>query len=104
MIVHHVFLVSTSSASSVSIFFGFLIQQLAVNAPRQITPNKFHVRYGPNGHVRGTSSSTPANSLHRNPATKGAKALAKEANPCATPFKLPKVFFDGAEFVIYVNA
>jgi hypothetical protein len=90
-----------SSASSVSIFFGFRIQMLPAKAIIHNIPNTFHVRNGPNGQFRGgDSSSLPANSLHRNPEMKGAKAREKAANPWERPFKAPSVSFDGALFVI----
>jgi len=85
------------------LLFGFVSHKLDINAIRHIIPNTFHVRYGPKGQFDTPSSSTPANSLHRNPATNGAKALANDANPCANPFKTPNVPFDGAELVTYVN-
>jgi len=71
-----------SSASSVFIFFGFCIQMLPTKAIIHNIPNTFQVRKGPTGQFRGgESSSLSANSLHRNPEMKGAKAREKAANP-----------------------
>src|SRR2546421_11342158 len=64
-------------------------------------PKTFTVKRGPKGHPCRTSSSTPANLLHKIPARKGANALARDATPCARPFKTPSVPFDGALFVIW---
>ena len=90
-----------SSASSVSIFFGFRIQMLPTKAIIHNIPKTFHVRNGPTGQFRdGESSSLPANSLHRNPEMKGAKAREKAANPWERPFSAPSVSFEGALFVI----
>jgi len=74
---------------------------LPTKAIIHIIPNTFHVRKGPNGQFRdGESSSMPANSLHRNPAMKGAKAREKAAKPWERPFNAPRVPFEGALFVI----
>jgi hypothetical protein len=90
----------SSSISSLSIALGFLKKQLPIKPSKQITPKTFHVKNGPKGHSWRTSSSKLANLLHKTPARNGAKALAREATPCARPFKTPSVPFDGALFVI----